>query len=75
MALMAEHPEIQHKTQAEIDSVVGRNRHPTIDDRGTLPYTEATLSEVFRYSSVAGLALPHATIKDTQFRKINSSTC
>ena len=69
MALMAEHPEVQTKAQAEIDRVVGRNRLPTIDDRGTLPYTEATLYEIMRYSSVAALGIPHATTKDTEFRK------
>ncbi|XP_072162887.1 steroid 17-alpha-hydroxylase/17,20 lyase-like [Diadema setosum] len=65
-ALMSENPAIQKKVQAEIDSVVGLDRVPTIEDRGTLPYTEATLYEVMRYSTIAPIALPHSTMCDTK---------
>ncbi|XP_071486366.1 steroid 17-alpha-hydroxylase/17,20 lyase-like [Diadema antillarum] len=67
-SLMSENPEIQNKVQAEIDSVVGRDRVPTIEDRGTLPYTEATLYEMMRYSTVAPVALPHSTMCDAKIR-------
>ncbi|XP_071505079.1 steroid 17-alpha-hydroxylase/17,20 lyase-like [Diadema antillarum] len=67
-ALMSENPEIQKKVQAEIDSVVGRDRVPTIEDRGTLPYTEATLYEMMRYSTIAPIALPHSALCDTKIR-------
>ncbi|XP_030835857.1 steroid 17-alpha-hydroxylase/17,20 lyase [Strongylocentrotus purpuratus] len=67
MALLATYPEIQEKIRAEIDDVIGRDRLPTINDRGKLPYTEASLYEVLRYSSIAPTALPHATTRDTEF--------
>ncbi|XP_071486275.1 steroid 17-alpha-hydroxylase/17,20 lyase-like [Diadema antillarum] len=67
-ALMSEYSEIQKKAQTEIDSVIGRDRVPTIEDRGTLPYTEATLYEVMRYSTVGPLSLPHSTICDAKIR-------
>ncbi|XP_071505103.1 cytochrome P450 2F3-like [Diadema antillarum] len=67
-ACLAETPEVQKKIQSEIDSVVGRDRVPTIEDRGTLPYTEATLYEVMRYSSIVPTAVPHSTTRDTTLR-------
>ncbi|XP_071478388.1 steroid 17-alpha-hydroxylase/17,20 lyase-like [Diadema antillarum] len=66
IALLTELPDIQRKVQEEIDAVIGRKRVPTIEDRGTLPYTEATLYEIMRYSSIAPIAVPHATTKDTE---------
>ena len=69
IALLTEYPDIQAKVHKEIDDVVGRDRIPTIGDRGTLSYTEATLYEVMRYSTIAPLLLPHGTMKDVEFRK------
>ena len=42
-------PEILKKIQAELDSVVGRDRMPTFDDEGSLPYLVAFIKEVTRY--------------------------
>lgn len=77
IALMVDYPEVQEKVQKEIDEVIGRERNPKMDDRGSLPYTECALYEVFRYSSIAPLALPHATTKDVTFRgyHIPKGTC
>ncbi|XP_063968800.1 cytochrome P450 1A1-like isoform X1 [Lytechinus pictus] len=66
MALLATYQEIQAKVRTEIDDVIGLDRLPTINDRGKLPYTEATLYEVMRYSSIVPVALPHATTRDTK---------
>ena len=43
---MCIHPEIQVAAQAELDSVVGRERLPTMADRPSLPYINAILKEV-----------------------------
>ncbi|XP_071483426.1 steroid 17-alpha-hydroxylase/17,20 lyase-like [Diadema antillarum] len=67
VALMAEHPDIQLKVQQEIDRVIGRDRPPCLADRGTLPYTEATVMESIRYSSVGPVGVPHSTTVDTEF--------
>lgn len=32
------YPDVMRKAQAEIDSVVGRDRLPTFEDRARLPY-------------------------------------
>jgi cytochrome P450 len=48
-------PEVQEKAQAEIDSVVGKDRLPTFDDRDALPYVEAVICETLRWHPAAPL--------------------
>ena len=45
---MVRHPEVMKKAQAVIDSVVGRDHLPTLDDRPELPYIDCIVKEVFR---------------------------
>ncbi|KAF9265964.1 cytochrome P450 [Marasmius fiardii PR-910] len=47
---MALHPEIQEKARIEIETVVGKERLPTYEDRSDLPYIEAILRETLRWS-------------------------
>ncbi|KAG8238123.1 hypothetical protein J437_LFUL012737 [Ladona fulva] len=71
-------PGVQLKVQEELDSVVGKDRFPSFQDRDRqrgsngglrrLTYTEATIHEVLRCSSVVPLSVPHAPLKDTSFR-------
>ena len=42
------YPEVQKKVQQEIDSVIGRNRAPSMDDKPNLPYLEAVVHETQR---------------------------
>ncbi|MCJ8730262.1 hypothetical protein PDJAM_G00182300 [Pangasius djambal] len=65
---MCLHPDVQENVQREIDAVVGRGRLPSLTDKGTLPYTEATIMEVQRMAVVVPLAIPHMTSKTTEFR-------
>lgn len=46
---MALYPEALRKAQAELDRVVGTERMPTIDDRGSLPYVNAVIKETMRW--------------------------
>ncbi|XP_064638988.1 cytochrome P450 2C15-like [Lineus longissimus] len=57
---MIAHPEIQRKVQSEIDDFIGKDQIPTMHDRRNLPYAEATVLETYRFSSLAGLGLPHS---------------
>ena len=62
---MMMNPKIQTRVQDELDSVIGHDRVVSIKDRPNLPYTEATLMEVHRMSSIVPLGLPHAAKVDT----------
>ncbi|XP_065589698.1 cytochrome P450 1A5 [Cyrtonyx montezumae] len=59
------YPHIQKRIQAELDQTIGRERRPRLSDRGTLPYTEAFILEVFRHSSFMPFTIPHSTTRDT----------
>uniref|UniRef100_A0A8D0CPJ5 Cytochrome P450, family 2, subfamily U, polypeptide 1 n=1 Tax=Sander lucioperca TaxID=283035 RepID=A0A8D0CPJ5_SANLU len=68
---MVLHPDIQGKcnrVQAEIDEVVGTHRDPSMTDKGSLPFTEATIMEVQRLTVAVPLAIPHMASKTTEFR-------
>jgi hypothetical protein len=41
-------PDVLKKIQAELDSVIGRDRMPTFDDERSLPYLRAFIKEVTR---------------------------
>ncbi|KAK6977026.1 cytochrome P450, partial [Favolaschia claudopus] len=57
-------PEIQAKAQTEMDRVVGRWRLPTLNDRASLPYTEALCHELRRWLTIVPLGLPHRAMQD-----------
>uniref|UniRef100_A0A8B9SEK4 Cytochrome P450 1A n=1 Tax=Apteryx owenii TaxID=8824 RepID=A0A8B9SEK4_APTOW len=59
------YPDIQKRIQEELDQTIGRERTPRLSDRGTLPYTEAFILEVFRHSSFLPFTIPHSTTRDT----------
>ncbi|KAG1820032.1 cytochrome P450, partial [Suillus variegatus] len=45
---MVSYPNVQKRAQVEIDSVVGRDRLPTFEDRASLPYVESVLRDTLR---------------------------
>ncbi|KAK7681812.1 hypothetical protein QCA50_015159 [Cerrena zonata] len=55
------YPEVQLKAQVELDSVVGTERLPQMDDIGDLPYIQSIIKEVHRFYPTVPLAIPHAT--------------
>ncbi|XP_066996064.2 methyl farnesoate epoxidase [Anabrus simplex] len=65
---MALYPEVQEKVQKEIDRHLGRNQIPTLQDRSSLPYTEAVIMEIQRSNSIAPVAVPHRVTRDTELR-------
>ncbi|KZO99716.1 cytochrome P450 [Calocera viscosa TUFC12733] len=67
LAAMVQYPEVQMKAQAELDSVIGRERPPTIADRDSLPYCWAVVQETLRWQPVATLGLPHVLQNDEEF--------
>jgi cytochrome P450 len=45
-------PDIQKKAQDELDSVIGRDRLPTFEDRPRLPFVDAVYKETMRWRPV-----------------------
>ena len=66
---MAMHPSTQQKAQAEIDSVCDSQRRlPTFADKASLPYVEALVLEVLRWSAITPLGLPHRFTEDVEYQ-------
>ena len=61
---MVAYPEAQRRAQAELDTVIGRSRTPTISDAPNLPYLQAMVKETLRWRPVLPFSLPHATTED-----------
>jgi cytochrome P450 len=55
MMAMILHPEIQKKAQAELDTVLGKERLPLISDRQNLPYIRSIMAETLRWAPSAPL--------------------
>ncbi|XP_015862033.2 cytochrome P450 2B1-like [Peromyscus maniculatus bairdii] len=66
--LMLKYPHVAEKVQKEVDQVTGSHRLPTLDDRTKMPYTEAVINEIQRFSDLAPIGVPHKVTKDTLFR-------
>ncbi|XP_025081716.1 cytochrome P450 2J6-like isoform X1 [Pomacea canaliculata] len=60
---MAHYPQVMKKIQHEIDSVVG-HRAPSLDDRRSLHFTEASILEVLRITSNIPLGVWHEARED-----------
>ncbi|NXD86835.1 CP2J6 protein, partial [Halcyon senegalensis] len=63
---MVIYPDIQEKVQKELDAVLGSSHLICYEDRKKLPYTNAVIHEIQRYSSVILIALPRQSVKDTE---------
>ncbi|XP_074523680.1 cytochrome P450 2J2-like [Halichoeres trimaculatus] len=66
---MIYYPQIQERVQAEIDTVVGPSRLPSMSDRENLPYTNAVIHEIQRMANIIPLNVFHMTTKDTTLDK------
>ena len=50
---MVRYPEVYKKAQAELDTIVGNTRLPTLEDRPQLEYIERIIQETLRWCPVA----------------------
>ncbi|KZV84168.1 cytochrome P450 [Exidia glandulosa HHB12029] len=60
-------PEVQKKAQAELDDVVGTDRLPAVEDMPRLPYIDALIKEIHRFSPIINL-IPHAAPVDDEYK-------
>lgn len=65
LLVLIHEPDIQEKMWSEIHQHVGVNRLVTLADRVHMPYIQAVLLELLRYTSHVPLAVPHYTMCDT----------
>ncbi|KAB7493702.1 Cytochrome P450 2L1 [Armadillidium nasatum] len=64
---LASFPEVQKKLHAEIDKEIPKGNLVNADDKKRLPYTEAFLNEVLRFSSLIPLGVFRSVSKDIKF--------
>ncbi|KAG5730241.1 O-methylsterigmatocystin oxidoreductase [Termitomyces sp. T112] len=67
MLAMVRHPEVLFKAQEEMDRVIGVDRLPTYNDRGSLPYLDCVLKEVLRWNPPVPLGMPHRVMEDNSY--------
>ncbi|KAG8669197.1 hypothetical protein FPOAC1_008585 [Fusarium poae] len=65
---MVLHPEIQKKAQDELDAVIGPGKLPEFSDRPSLPYIEHIVQEIYRWSPLAPLGIPHKSLHDDVYQ-------
>ncbi|XP_070779250.1 cytochrome P450 2K1-like [Enoplosus armatus] len=67
LLLMAKYPHVQDQVQEELSRVVG-SRQVRVDDRKSLPYTDAVIHEIQRLANIVPVAVPHKTSRDVTFQ-------
>ncbi|XP_010121510.1 PREDICTED: cytochrome P450 2J6-like [Chlamydotis macqueenii] len=62
---MVAYPDIQEKVQKELDAVLSPSHLICYEDRKKLPYTNAVIHEIMRFSSIILITIPREAVKDT----------
>ncbi|ODN06113.1 Vitamin D 25-hydroxylase, partial [Orchesella cincta] len=64
---LAAFPSCQRKVAEEVLQNLGHSTTVTFEDKYRLPYTEAFIKEVLRFSTLAPLGMLHSTTEDVEF--------
>ncbi|XP_013782877.1 cytochrome P450 307a1-like [Limulus polyphemus] len=64
--LVAGYPEVKERIRTEVSRATEDRRHPCLQDKPALPYTEAVTLEILRV--VASPIIPHVATKDTNIQ-------
>ncbi|KAI5833904.1 cytochrome P450 [Schizophyllum commune Tattone D] len=62
------YPDVQERAKAELNTVVGPDRLPELEDCKDLPYIERLVQEVFRFWPSVPLGVPHKSTKDDIYK-------
>uniref|UniRef100_A0A8B9QE40 Cytochrome P450 2J6-like n=1 Tax=Apteryx owenii TaxID=8824 RepID=A0A8B9QE40_APTOW len=62
---MVVHPDIQEKVQKELDAVLGSSQLICYEDRRKLPYTNAVVHEIQRFSNIVFVGVPRVCVRNT----------
>ncbi|KAJ7284427.1 cytochrome P450 [Mycena rebaudengoi] len=65
--MMCRNPDIQRTAQREIDSLLGEDNTPRMEDVSMLPFVECIMKEIFRFSPPAPLLI-HSPIQDDVYK-------
>ncbi|XP_034556766.1 cytochrome P450 2F5-like [Notolabrus celidotus] len=68
ITVLIKYPKIQENMQQEIDTVIGQERSPCMEDRKSLHFTDAVLHEVQRLMDIVPMSVPRYAVKDISFR-------
>nr|XP_033487630.1 cytochrome P450 2F3-like [Epinephelus lanceolatus] len=68
LSVLIKYPKIQENMQQEIDRVIGQERCPYMEDRKSLPFTDAVLHEIQRLIDIVPMNVPHYALQDITFR-------
>ncbi|XP_030074126.1 cytochrome P450 2A5-like isoform X2 [Microcaecilia unicolor] len=66
--ILLKYPEIEERLHEEIDHAIDREQSPCQEDLKRMPYTNAVIHEIQRFSDLIPLNLPHQVTQDTHFR-------
>ena len=61
-------PKVMKKAQEELDRVVGKGELPDFSHKDSLPYIDALVKEVLRWSPPLPIALPNRAMQDDVYR-------
>ncbi|KAK7461746.1 hypothetical protein VKT23_008175 [Stygiomarasmius scandens] len=61
-------PDVYRRAQEEMENVVGYDRLPDPDDMTSLPYLDAVMRELYRWTAPTSINAPHKTKEDDIYR-------